>query len=408
MLDRLHFFVPFSPEFVRIEHMDATREGKGDKQSVDLKALDVRLVGSISYTESGLPLVEDLRHPYESVPSSFGGMALKVFPHTCGKRVSPGIELKASPAKLLQGHNVFGSSCIELGFVTMCDLLAQAYPQLASMLDFQWSQLISLDATYSARLPNEATCYQAIAAIQGISSGQTKARGDAFATTAYFGSKCSRSKRIKVYLKSPEVQNQIKTLTAERSEPAKRMLEVMQDPRLLAWAENLVRLEVTVLKRWLENREIPYNLVHLIKAQRDAESPEAFLEYLWREATTDLFKAFEGQTMKVITDDKVRDNLLSMFTTYTDAGKARTAAPLSAFRTYRMLRDYGWDDAKCSMGSSTFYRHIEMLTACGVSKASLQKLNDSQANNIVPLLRFVSVDFSQQRPHWYEEPRLSA
>jgi II/X family phage/plasmid replication protein len=408
MLDRLHFFIPFSAAHCTIDHMDNTRFGDGDRLSVDLKALDVRLVGSVSYTESGLPLVEDLRHPYESVPSSFSGMALKVFPQSCGKRVSPGIELKASPAKLLQGHNVFGSSCIELGFVTMCELLAQAYPQLASMLDFQWSQLISLDATYSARLPNEATCYQAIAAIQGISSGQTKPSGDRYTTTAYFGSKASRSKRIKVYLKAPEVEAEIKRLTSDRSESSKRMLEVMQDPRLLAWAQNLVRLEVTVLKRWLENREIPYNLVHLIKAQRDYESPEAFLEYLWLEATADLFKAFQGQTMKVITDDKVRDNLLETYTTHTAAGKPRTAIPLSAFRTYRMLRDYGWEEAKDSMGTSTFYRHIEMLTACGVSKASLQKLNDSQVNNIVPLLRFVSVDFSQQRPTWYEEPRLSA
>lgn len=408
MLDRLHFFVPFAAAHVQIDHMDATREGKGDRHSVDLKALDVRLVGSVSYTESGLPLVEDLRHPYESVPSSFSGMALKVFPHTSGKRVSPGIELKASPAKLLQGHNVFGSSCIELGFTTMCELLAAAYPQLASMLDFQYAQLISLDATYSARLPNEATCYQAIAAIQGISSGQTKARGDNYTTTAYFGSKASRSKRIKVYLKGPEFEQQIKTLTAERSESAKTTLEVMADPRLKAWAQNLVRLEVTVLKRYLEAREIPYNLIHLIKAQRDYESPDHFLQYLWQEATAELFKAFEGQTMKIITDDKVRDNLLSAFTTYTDSGKPRTAAPLSAFRTYRMLRDYGWDECKASMGTSTFYRHIEMLTACGVSKASLQKLNDSQANNVVPLLRFVSVDFAAQRPTWYEEPRLSA
>jgi II/X family phage/plasmid replication protein len=408
MLDRLHFFVPFAPQFVTIERMDSTREGKGDICSVDLKALDVRLVGSITYEPNGSPLVEDLRHPYESVPSSFTGMALKVFPRTYGKRVSPGIELKASPAKLLQGHNVFGPSCIELGFTTMVDLLARAYPHLVSMLDFRCAVLISLDATYSSRLANESTCLQAMQAIQGVSSGQTKARGDNYATTSYFGSKTSRTKRLKLYLKWQEYCAQIKSLEAERTPEAKRTLAVMLDPALQEWAKNLMRLEVTILKRFLEARDISHNMIMLIQKQREFDTPDAFLQYLWTESTADLFKAFEGQTMKVITDEAVKKHLLSNFTTYTAAGKARETMPLSAFRTYRMIRDYGYDEAMVSMSRATFYRHVSMIADCGISKATLQKLNDSQQSNVVPLLRFVTIDFSSQRPSWYVEPRLIA
>jgi len=408
MLDRLHVFVPFHPQHVRVESADSTREGRGDRQSVDLTALGVPLVGAVEYADDGSAIIDNLRHPYESVPSSFTGMALKVFPSSYGKRVSPGIEVKASPAKLLQGHNVFGSSCIELGFVTMMELLCKAYPVLFSMLDTRCAQLISLDATFSSRLDNESTCMQAIAAIQGVSGGQTKARGDNYTTTAYFGSKASRSKRLKLYLKKPEFDAQLKALQAERSPGAKATLKVMSCPRLQEWASNLLRMEVTVLKRFLDDRGIPYNLIDLIKHQREYDSADSFLEYLWKEATADLFKAFEGQTMKVITDENVKKALLSRYTTYTESGKARESLPLAAFRTYRLIRDYGYDETMRAGSRATFYRHVSMLTECGLSKATLQKLNDSQQNNVVPLLRFVTVDFSAQRPFWYVEPRLSA
>lgn len=408
MLDRLHIFVPFLPQYVRVDSMDSTREGKNDRQSVDLTALEVPLVGAVQYDESGGAIVDNLRHPYESVPSSFTGMALKVFPSTYGKRVSPGIEVKASPAKLTQGHNVFGSSCIELGFSAMMELLCKAYPVLFSMLDIRCAQLISFDATFSSRLPNESTCYQAIEAIQGVSSGQTRARGDNYTTTAYFGSKASRSKRLKLYLKKPEFDAQLKALASDRSPGAKNTLRVMSCPKLQEWATNLLRMEVTILKRWLVDREIPYNMIDLIKHQREFDSPDSFLQYIWTESTAELFKAFQGQTMKIITDEAVKKELLARFTTYTDLGKPRESLPLAAFRTYRQIRDYGYDETLRSGSRATFYRHISMISECGLSRATLQKLNDSQQSNVVPLLRFVTVDFSAQRPDWYSEPRLSA
>lgn len=408
MLDRLHIFVPFLPQHVRVESLDSTREGKGDRQYVDLTALEVPLVGAVQYDGNGQPLIDNLRHPYESVPSSFTGMALKVFPTTYGKRVSPGVEVKASPAKLLQGHNVFGSSCIELGFVTMMELLCKAYPVLFSMLDTRCAQLISLDATFSSRLPNESTCFQAIEAIQGVSSGQTRARGDSYTTTAYFGSKASRSKRLKLYLKKPEFDGQLKALSSDRSKGAQNTFRVMSCPKLQEWATNLLRMEVTIMKRWLDDRGLPYNLIDLIKTQREYDTPDAFLQYIWTESTAELFKAFQGQTMKIITDEAVKKELLARFTTYTDTGKARESLPLAAFRTYRQIRDYGYEETLRSGSRATFYRHLSMITDCGLSKATLQKLNDTQQTNVVPLLRFVTVDFSTQRPSWYVEPRLSA
>ncbi|WP_017002085.1 phage/plasmid replication protein, II/X family, partial [Pseudomonas aeruginosa] len=79
------------------------------------------------------------------------------------------------------------------------------------------------------------------------------------------------------------------------------------------------------------------------------------------------------------------------------------------FRTYRSIKDYGWEETKDSMNTKSFYNHVNDICECGLSKAALQKLKQAdQVNNVVPLLRFVQVDFSAQRPDWYVEPTVEA
>ncbi|WP_419197884.1 phage/plasmid replication protein, II/X family [Pseudomonas aeruginosa] len=53
---------------------------------------------------------------------------------------------------------------------------------------------------------------------------------------------------------------------------AARTLKVLKDPRLLAFADNLLRLEATVMHRWLERREIPTNLWALCDYQEALEA----------------------------------------------------------------------------------------------------------------------------------------
>ncbi|MGR2988999.1 phage/plasmid replication protein, II/X family, partial [Vibrio vulnificus] len=70
--------------------------------------------------------VGDLRHPYQSLPTSFTGMAFKIFQGTALRDAC--VELKASPAKILQGHNVYGSTSIVSGAYEMLMALYHAYP----------------------------------------------------------------------------------------------------------------------------------------------------------------------------------------------------------------------------------------------------------------------------------------
>ena len=87
----------------------------------------------------GLPLVAsidrfgaiyDTRHAWESIPSSYEGMAFKIFDFSFEDDETFFVELKASPAKLMQGHNVFGSSDIELCTWFMLDLFYKTYPKV--------------------------------------------------------------------------------------------------------------------------------------------------------------------------------------------------------------------------------------------------------------------------------------
>ncbi len=60
----------------------------------------------VSKTDDGQTITGDLYHPYEALPSDYTDMAVKFYTNTMN--TVPYVELKASPLKLLQGHNVFG------------------------------------------------------------------------------------------------------------------------------------------------------------------------------------------------------------------------------------------------------------------------------------------------------------
>lgn len=419
VLDKIHLFVPFRVDAI------ATSTGKRGNELlvVDLESLGVPLrATSVLADGKGGYQVEDISHAWESLSTGFTPLAFKVFHQSLGKRVQPGVELKASPAKLLQGHNVFGPTSIRKGGEVMLKWLAGSYPKLWALLDWQSAEVYGIDCTYSARLPDERTALQLVQALRGVSNGQTRNRGDDYETTAYWGSKETRLRKLKAYLKGPEFRRQLdEAIKAARAYggsnfvpsqafAAHRLLAVLQNPALQEWAENLLRLEATVMHRWLERRNIPTNLWALCDYQeRLAEQGSCFIQWCWEQVTKELFAAFEGISMRVINDDKVLAALKARWTKFGKNGKANETVALNLFRTYRSIKDYGWQETMDSMSRATFYRHVDQICECGLSKAALQKLKmDDHKNNVVPILRFLQVDFSAQRPDWYVEPMVEA
>ncbi|NBD81499.1 DNA replication protein, partial [Citrobacter werkmanii] len=64
----------------------------------------------------------------------------------------------------------------------------------------------------------------------------------------------------------------------------------------------------------------------------------------------------------------------------------------------------GYNNVQDTMPRNSFYRALNDLMVIGFSKAQLQQLS-SDKSSVVPLFRVINIDFNNQRPSWYVEPR---
>lgn len=417
MLDRIRAFIPFRPHAVVGGDAFFTAE-MGIEMGHAGRLWDLRQIGldedalrprRLERDGEGRLLAKDLFHPWETLPTSFTGLAMKVY-HEGNQW--PGIELKCSPAKILQGHNVFGPTSIRLGWLEMVSQLLTQYPGLKPHLEIKSATVLELDCTYSARLPDETVAHQVIEYLSNVSNGQTKARGDTYQTTAYWGAKSSRLKRLKAYLKFEEFEAQRKEMTrlaAKGDDNAKHVLHVMNQPRLIDWCRNLLRFESTVTGRWLKRRNIPTKMALLMKYQEQLEaSGGCLIRDCWQSTTLDIFKSFEGKQMRVVDDKAVQAALRAVHHRITPKGNVSFAKADKLFLFYNAIRDYGFEGMQERVPQKTFWRHLRDLQEAGFTKAHLQNLCEhTRSNNIFPLLRFVEVDFAAQRPDWYVEPALT-
>jgi II/X family phage/plasmid replication protein len=397
MLDHLRLAIPFDASLV------STVSDTHALVGVDLHELGINLAArSVERMPDGSVSAQMLFHPYESLPTSFTGMAVKVF--TDGN-YWPFVEIKASPAKIMQGHNVFGSDSIELGAFEMIGFLVQAYPALSGMLYFPDTEVRHLDVTYSARLPDEKLVPQVINFLSNVSSGQTKPTADKkFQTSAYWGGVHSRLVQLKCYGKLAEFMSQLdeyKKLAKRGDAAAQRVVNVMSDPRIIEWTQALLRLEARIKHRKLERLGLPTKLFDLIAYQR--ANPD-FLQTLWANATKPIFDALEGQTMKLLDDDSVYERLCTTFQKVTPSGRVSLTKARNLFGFYCALREHGCHVMKTRYSKAQYYDLIGDLILSGFSKAYLQNLHTDNKSNVVPMIRFLQVDFSAQRPDWYTEP----
>jgi len=335
----------------------------------------------------------NIRHPWERIPSSFEGMGFKVFDTRYkGGNEAFFIEIKASPAKLMQGHNIFGS-------VDFCDcalrlivLLCKTYPFLASKLNFSSWHLAQIDITYFSRAKNDKEAKRFINALGKVSSGQTKSQ-TGYDGTAYFGKKNSRLKKIKVYAKHPEV-----LATIEKNRKKKDVFKYSE--QLLDFSKGLIRWEVSLYHRYFQRMGISCDLSEII--QNNTFSSEK-LRHFWGLGTADLFKSLKGQEMKVVDDNAVLNTLRAQFSkTSEKTGKISTVLADSVYRTYSSLRRDGWDATKSLMDIRNFNRHVKHLCECGLSRAALQNMNGlDDGSKMVSFADFMDVDFDVQHPDWF-------
>lgn len=397
MLDHICINAPFESSFYSVD-----AEGRYFFVDIDLHSIEIPLASrSVHKNDDGSISAAALFHPYESVPTHYTGMALKVF---FDSGYEPYVQIKASPAKLLQGHNVFGSDDIEQGADEMIGFLHMAYPVLTRMLDWNRAWVSHIDVTYSAKLSDQTTAKKILDFLANVSSGQTRLSNKRFDSSVYWGGQTSRLVNHKCYLKHDEFLSQfeeLKQLAKKNDKSAQRVVDVMSDSRLINWTVGLLRFESRLKKRWLERNGVPTNLYELIAFQK--ANPD-LLQTLWTKATHSIFDAMRGQTVKLINDESVLEAISNSPVVVTNSGKVSQTRIRNIYSTYCLVREHGLEKLAEMLPKPTFYRHLSELCECGFSKAFLQNLHDNKAKNVIPFMKLVEIDFSQQLPEWYEPP----
>ncbi|HHP7941024.1 TPA: phage/plasmid replication protein, II/X family, partial [Acinetobacter baumannii] len=330
MLDKIVMHIPVDASLVDIDS-----EGNHCIFGFDMLDLGLKKVGSwdVYKDEDGNTQHRVLNHGYERLPTSFTSMAFKFFHEG---RFFPHVELKASPAKILQGHNVYGTDWIEEGALEMLGYLAESHPTLYSMLAISETEVLQLDATYSARLKDDNQVAQALDFMRNMSSRHIRKsqKQIVYKNTVYFGSERSKRFARKVYGKSCEFQNQLEEqikLAKANDKCAQRVVKVMSDPELQAWTKGLLRFETGIKRYVLKELGIPTNLFQLIRHQRTNPN---FLKDLWVKANSELFKALEGHSMKALDHDSIYENLCNVHKSVTPTGQVRFTKARNLFNFY--------------------------------------------------------------------------
>lgn len=393
MLDFLRFAIPINPVFVR--SFDNHHVFNGDIRDYGVAAA----TRHVSKTDDGQTITGDLYHPFEALPSDYTDMAVKFYTNTMN--TIPYVELKASPLKLLQGHNVFGFESIELGAFHMLGMFLEAFPKLAQILDIDKTEVLCLDTTYLFRLPHQNMVQPVLDYMANLASGHRKAREVKYNNYISWGND-GASVRPKAYGKFEEVKAQLNKIQKQADKGcmrSKSLVMAMHDA--LPFANAVLRLEARITKTYLTKNGYPSNLFQLIKLQH--EQPELLLR-LWHVAFDPILDTMKGKYMNFSSDGEILDLFKSKLVTYTKTGKPSYTKATNAMKFYSLVRQMGLQATQKLYSKAQFYKSLNLLLECGISKSHIQNLHKNPNGKVIPFVRMFELKMCDQLPPDYQIP----
>ena len=426
MLDTLIIHIPIRKEFIRTTGNLNSVIGDASYYGLPTQSYFKRdlKTGEVTHGE--------LKHPYESLPSSYSGMAIKFFSDNVANTI-PYVSMNAS-VKILQGHNVYGGESVKNLATEMLYLLQSNYPEFFASLDVPLASISRLDSTYSVRLDHERHIQPCLRFLSNVSQGQRKSDKDRrdFYNTVYWGGKTSREGGAKAYGKHCEVMNEVTKLKRDimrGCSQAKNKLSVFT-PELLDWSARLLRFESSTKKRKLEKLGLPTNLWQFIEYQ---QMNKDVLTVLWKLWFNPILKAIEGNlemenfdeaaiyqlcrkhlwsqgTKKALSAQIKKDLssccLTSGYSHFVDAqfvpfGRISYTKANNAFNFYQLLKSNPYADIKNRYQSRAFNINIKCLCDLGFARGELQNLFERQTKS-VPMVELIKFDFSNQYPVGYQ------
>lgn len=393
MLDFFRLAIPIIPTHVR--SFDNHHHFNGDIRDFGVPAA----TRHVSKDDEGQTITGELYHPYESLPSDYTDMAMKFYTNTMN--ATPYVEIKGSPLKLLQGHNVYGFECMRLAAIHMLGMLTDAFPLLLPILDFDNIEVLCLDTTYIFRLPHQNMVQPTLDFMANLASGHRKAREVKYQNYISWGND-GASVRPKAYGKFEEVKAQLNKIQKQADKGcmrSKSLVCAMHDA--LPFSNAILRLEGRITKTYLTKNGYPSNLWQLIKLQE--QQPELLLR-LWHVAFDPILDTMKGKYMNFANDDELLDVLKSHLVTYTKKGNPSYTKAYNALDFYRSLRTDGWVKVKSRHLENRFHVRVRQLTDCGITKSHLQNLHKNPNGKVIPFVRLFELKMCDQLPSNYQIP----
>lgn len=395
MLDTLIINVPIHDEFVQMN---------GNLKSIKGAVEDYQIRAVPSYVKKDLNTGEltlgDSYHPFESLPTSHSGMAIKFYAVNVANS-NPYISLNAS-VKILQGHNVYGGESVLNLSSEMLNLLNEVYPAFYSCLNIRGATIAKIDSTYSVSLPSELLVQPCLRFLGNVGDGHRKSDTQRdFYNTVYFGGRTSRYGGAKIYGKGHELKEEITKLQKSAKLGNTQSINKLKvlNPSLLDWSKTLLRFESTTKARQLARLRYPTNLWDFINYQRDEN--KNVLKKLWRYWFDPILSILKGDIMPDIDDSEVYDLCKANLMSYTKTGKVSYTKANNAYNFYILLKRDGYEAVKSRYQRRAFDINVQNLTALGYGKAVLQNLSLDTVK-AVPVSEMVKMDFTKQFPDEYE------
>lgn len=400
MYDKVELRIPFNPVFV-----NEVKSSTEDSQFgwVDPTRYDFRLSGEFKMVGSRMEVTDIRNSTWDNISSGISGVAVGFFAQGQGLYKWPCVVVKASPAKILQGHNVFGSECPRAGVMQMLAMLSQAFPKLYSHLSIDNAEVRAVDCTYSARVSDFFT-NKIFNLFEHLATGRQKVNADYKDRGWLLIGKNSEYQRAKLYRKLQEV---LDDLASAKKLKHHHRVAVLSDPRLQEFARDLLRFEATICARKLiDTLSIPTKLVEFLKFNDWFLSVHKvpLSRYLWEVTFKPIFAQIEGHTMKNVDDSHIKLKIDAQFIRIKDNGKLCKRKANAVWATYCDIKREGYDHL-CKLNNKTFFRNVKHLEEIGLAKGFLKSLDPNHpADNVVPFIQLIKIDFTTQRPDWYEEP----
>jgi len=244
-----------------------------------------------------------------------------------------------SPASIEHGLNVFGE--LDIQYCAGVLIRAASKELLAILPAFESWQCRRIDITGNYALPDAASVKQALRQLSISEGGRRKASNDHRGGDSVYWNPTSDLSKGKAYHKGPQLRRLV------------RMGKLVVEEAILALADRLLRFEHTRGARWFRRLQEQGKCWYDLTVQ---EIVGFFMEFFGR--------LVDGVEVK----DMERLELVERIMKTNDCTEAQAQA---VFATYRNIRADGFDVAKAFISRRSWYVHLKMLRAVGISDADL-------------------------------------